>query len=231
MNWLYFIVMAYIVISALRGFHKGFIKVIYSIAAIFISVVFVALAAPQIGRIIDGTAFSKRMEAVCEDYVREQVSEKLSESNLTDMALPWLNLPKKIQREFKNSSKTAAADIIEQQGIYKKAAKTITDFIINLIASLAALLIISLILFIIGRKLDMFSKTPGINIANMVMGFIAGAAKAFLVIWIVFLIIKVTAVLPPSSALVAMIEENAVLKNLYDQNRVLELLQYLTNNI
>ena len=72
----------------------------------------------------------------------------------------------------------------------------------------------------------MFSKTPGIHIANMVMGFIAGALKAFLVIWIVFLLIKITDFLPSSARLISMIEENGVLKNLYDQNRILELLKY-----
>ncbi len=226
MNWLYLVVMAYIVLSALRGFHKGFLKVVYSIVSIFVAVVFVVLAAPQISHVIDGTNLSKQIESGCEDYVREQVIRQLDENNLTDLIPSWLKLPKKIEKELKKGSGAAAADLMEQQGIYKKAAKMMADFFVNLIAFVTALLIISIIIFIIGRQLDMFSKTPGIHIANMVMGFIAGALKAFLVIWIVFLLIKITDFLPSSARLISMIEENGVLKNLYDQNRILELLKY-----
>lgn len=226
MNWLYLVVMAYIVLSALRGFHKGFLKVVYSIVSIFVAVVFVVLAAPQISHVIDGTNLSKQIEAGCEDYVRKQVVRQLDENNLADLVPSWLKLPKKIEKELKKGSRAAAADLMEQQGIYKKAAKMMADFFVNLIAFVTALLIISIIIFIIGRQLDMFSKTPGIHIANMVMGFIAGALKAFLVIWIVFLLIKITDFLPSSARLISMIEENGVLKNLYDQNRILELLKY-----
>ena len=226
MNWLYLVVMAYIVLSALRGFHKGFLKVVYSIVSIFVAVVFVVLAAPQISHVIDGTNLSKQIESGCEDYVREQVIRQLDENNLTDLIPSWLKLPKKIEKELKKGSGAAAADLMEQQGIYKKAAKMMADFFVNLIAFVTALLIISIIIFIIGRQLDMFSKTPVIHIANMVMGFIAGALKAFLVIWIVFLLIKITDFLPSSARLISMIEENGVLKNLYDQNRILELLKY-----
>lgn len=226
MNWLYLVVMAYIVLSALRGFHKGFLKVVYSIVSIFVAVVFVVLAAPQISHVIDGTNLSKQIESGCEDYVRKQVVRQLDENNLADLVPSWLKLPKKIEKELKKGSGAAAADLMEQQGIYKKAAKMMADFFVNLIAFVTALLIISIIIFIIGRQLDMFSKTPGIHIANMVMGFIAGALKAFLVIWIVFLLIKITDFLPSSARLISMIEENGVLKNLYDQNRILELLKY-----
>ena len=66
MNWLYIIVMAYIVVSALRGFHKGFIRVVYSMAAILAAVVFVSVTAPYISRMIGQTAISQTLEKNCE---------------------------------------------------------------------------------------------------------------------------------------------------------------------
>ena len=140
MNWLYLVVMAYIVLSALRGFHKGFLKVVYSIVSIFVAVVFVVLAAPQISHVIDGTNLSKQIESGCEDYVREQVIRQLDENNLTDLIPSWLKLPKKIEKELKKGSGAAAADLMEQQGIYKKAAKMMADFFVNLIAFVTAVL-------------------------------------------------------------------------------------------
>ena len=226
MNWLYIIVMAYIVVSALRGFHKGFIRVVYSMAAILAAVVFVSVTAPYISRMIGQTAISQTLEKNCEKYVRSQINQKLDEGVwIQDIELPWLTLPKKLQKELGQSTGKPVAEFLEKQGIYQKAAKTIAGFCVNLAAFFIALLIIMLILIVIGRKLDLLSKTPGIHLANMIFGFIAGIVKAFLVIWTVFLLIKMTAALPSSASLIRLIEENAVLKNLYDQNRILQLLQ------
>ena len=59
------------------------------------------------------------------------------------------------------------------------------------------------------------------------LGFFAGIVKAFLVVWVAFLLIRLTQILPYSAMLLRMIEENAVLQGLYEKNVVLELIQKL----
>lgn len=230
MNWLYILVMAYIVISALRGFRKGFLKVVYSMAALLAAIVFVASASPLISHMLQKyTPVYSQIETRCEDYVRTQIDKKLEDGTLAGaFGLPGLALPEALQAELLHGTKSAVADTLESQGVYQKIAGAAAGFCVNLIAFLIALLIILLIILKIGRKLDLFSKTPGIHIMNMVMGFFAGIVKAFIVIWLVFLLVRLTAVLPASAALIELIEENAVLKNLYEQNRILELLQNLS---
>ena len=61
----------------------------------------------------------------------------------------------------------------------------------------------------------------------MILGFFAGIVKAFLVVWVAFLLIRLTQILPYSAMLLRMIEENAVLQGLYEKNVVLELIQKL----
>ena len=61
----------------------------------------------------------------------------------------------------------------------------------------------------------------------MILGFIAGIVKAFLVIYVVFLLIRITSFLPSSKALIHQIRDDAVLRNLYEQNRIYELLKNL----
>lgn len=98
---------------------------------------------------------------------------------------------------------------------------------VSVIAFFLSLLVISLILFVAGRRLDLFSRKPGIRLVNMIFGFFAGIVKAFLVIWIVFFLIQTTQILPSSAALLRMIEENAVLRGLYEQNQIAELLKMI----
>lgn len=225
MNWLYLTVMGYIVVSALRGYHKGFLRVIYSVAALAVSVIFIAVAAPLIRNLIlESTTVAQQIEKGSEKYVRIQIEKKLEDGTLTEGAgLPWAVLPKALQKELGHASKTAIPDLLESQGIYKKLAKAVAEFGVSAIAFLLALVIIWLILFMIGRRLDLFSKKPGVHIVNMIFGFFAGVLKAFLVIWVVFLLIKATEILPTSAALIEMIEENAVLRGLYEENWILKL--------
>lgn len=225
MNWFYFTVMGYIIVSALRGFHKGFLRVIYSVAALVASIVFIAVTMPLFHNLIlESTTIRQRIEAGSETYVRKQVDKKLEEGTLTEsMDLAFVTLSKKLQKELNHTTQAAIPDLLESQGIYKKMAKAVADIGVSVIAFLLSFMIITVIVFIIGRKLDIFSRKPGIHLVNMVFGFFAGVVKAFLVIWVVFFVIEQTKILPASAVLLNQIEENAVLRGLYEQNLVKEL--------
>lgn len=225
MNWFYFTVMGYIIVSALRGFHKGFLRVIYSVAALVASIVFIAVTMPLFHNLIlESTTIRQRIEAGSETYVRKQIDKKLEEGTLTEsMDLAFVTLPKKLQKELNHTTQAAIPDLLESQGIYKKMAKAAADIGVSVIAFLLSFIIITVIVFIIGRKLDIFSRKPGIHLVNMVFGFFAGVVKAFLVIWVVFFVIELTKILPVSAVLLNQIEENAVLRGLYEQNLVKEL--------
>lgn len=225
MNWLYLVVMGYIVFSALRGFHKGFLRVAYSLAALLITVVFIALSVPAVRDLImDHTVIAEQIEDSSEKYIRKQIDKKLEDGTLTEsLGMPWLSLPDSLAGELSGGTKKAVTNVLESRGIYKKIAKAAADFCVSAIAFFLSLAVIQIILFIIGRKLDLFSRVPGVHVVNMILGFCAGVVKAFLVIWIVFALIQASAILPASASLIEMIEEDAVLRGLYEQNLVLEL--------
>lgn len=228
MNWLYLVVMGYIVFSALRGFHKGFLRVAYSLASLLITVVFVAVAVPAVRNLImDHTVIAKQIEISSEKYIRKQIDQKLEDGTLTEsLGMPWLSIPDSLAGELSGGTKKAVKNVLESQGIYRKIAKAAADFCVSAIAFFLSLAVIQIILFMIGRKLDLFSRAPGVHLVNMILGFCAGVVKAFLVIWIVFALIRVSEILPVSASLIEMIEEDAVLRGLYEQNLVLELGEY-----
>lgn len=231
MDWLYITVMGYIIVCALRGFHKGFLRVIYSIVSLAVAVVFIAVTAPMLRNVIlDSTTIRQQIKAGSDKYVREQIDKKLEEGTFTDdMELSWLTiLPKEFQKELKKDlNQTAGSSIphiLESQGVYKKISEGIADISVWVIAFLVAFILILVILFFIGRRLDLFSRKPGIHLVNMIFGFLAGIVKAFFVIWVAFSFIELTKVLPVSAALIRQIQENAVLKGLYEQNMIRDLL-------
>lgn len=229
MNWLYIAVMGYIVFSALRGFHKGFFRVAYSLAAWLITIVFIGLAVPAARDIIvEHTTIAVQIEKTSEKYIRKQINQMIEDGTLAQNAgLPWLSLPESVLKKTGSGTKKAIIAALEAQGVYKKLAKAAAESVISLIAFTIAMAVIQVILFLIRKNLNLISKLPGVNIANMILGFCAGVVKAFVVIWAVFALIKACEMLPASAGLIRMIEENAVLKGLYEQNRVLELVESL----
>lgn len=226
MDWLYITVMGYIVVSALRGYHKGFLRVIYSVVSLAAAVVFVAVAAPMLRDVLlESTNLAKQIETGSEKYVRRQIEKNLEDDSFTvNKGLLWATLPEKYQKQLDHAASAAIPELLESQGIYKKMAKTIAQICISVLAFFLSLIVILLILFIIGRKLDLFSKKPGIHLVNMIFGFFAGVLKAFLVIWVVFLMLEMTKILPVSTTLIGQIQENGVLRGLYDQNPLLKLI-------
>ncbi len=230
MNGLYFIVMGYIVISALRGYHRGFIRVIFSVASLVATIFFVVFTAPYISRAIyQNTPLYGQLETGCEKLVRAQIERKLDADDLwlDGLQLPEEIITKDIRQLMKGMDTKAIAGLLEENGIYQKIAKVAAGACVSVLASLIAFAVISVILYFIRKKLNFITKLPGVNLLNMIMGFFAGIVKAFIVIWLFFLIIKYTAMFPASAALIQMIEKDAVLKSLYDQNQIVEWIKYI----
>ena len=130
MNWLYILVMGYIILSALRGFHKGFLRVIYGAAAWIIAVLFIAVTAPMVRNVvIEKTPLEAQIETGCEKMARKQVNQKLEDGSWMELAeLPWVTMPKTLKKELNQAAKDAIPGILESQGIYQKMARAAAEF-------------------------------------------------------------------------------------------------------
>jgi len=224
MNWLFLVIIAYIIISALRGYHKGFIKVVYSMAAILITILFVFLTAPAVGKGLRAAPFYDSLRGRCEEVVRNQAKKHIGSGVLVDSVFGF-DLPEEFTKQIEGKTEQMILETMEEEGIYRNIARTLADVIIGIIAFLISLSVILLILWKIGRTLDLFEKTPGIHLTNRIFGLIAGIVRAFIVIWFVFMLIRLTPAFPASSSLIELIKENKALNDLYENNRLLELLR------
>ena len=115
MNWLYIAVMGYIVFSALRGFHKGFFRVAYSLAAWLITIVFIGLAVPAArDMIVEHTTIAVQIEKTSEKYIRKQINQMIEDGTLAQNAgLPWLSLPESVLKKTGSGTNRIRA---EKQG-------------------------------------------------------------------------------------------------------------------
>ncbi len=230
MNWLYIAVMGYIVLCAVRGYHKGILRVAYSLAALLVTVVFVAAVSPAVRNVLtEQTSIADQIEIKSEELIRNQINQRLEDGTLAQSkGLPWFAVPESVRNELGSGTKKVIKEILKSQKIYEKMAKAVAEYCVSTIAFVLTLTVIQIFLYLFRKKLNLFARLPGINLANMILGFFAGVVKAFFVIWVVFALIKASEILPVSAALIEMIEENAVLTELYEKNMILEGMKRLS---
>lgn len=229
MNWLYIIIMAYIVVSALRGYHKGFIRVVYSMAAFLLTIIFVTCSMPMLTKIIrEQTPIADSIKKASRQYMETVVQEKLADGSLykgKGRQIGFLSILSMVPNELWDDLTETVQDTVGESKILDQMAEAVTEYLIAFLAFLIATTVIQILLYIIGKKLDLFAKTPGIHLANMILGFCAGIVKAILVIWAFFAVIHILSPLPVCASVIKLIEDNKVLSSLYEQNRLLELLK------
>lgn len=232
MNGLEIMVCFIIGLSAILGYKAGFLRVIYSLSAWIIVLVFVTWATPYITNYIEkNTAFQDTVKEKCLDYIEQSAARELG-NNIEEQKEkkkelydnPGVKLPKNVLEGITDSVTDTANDILESTGIYEKIAESIAHFIIEGIAFFAALLIAGIITKYISHVLDLVSRIPGIHGVNKMIGVAAGIVKGLLIVWLAFYMIALCSTSELGAQLLTYIEESPILLYLYNNNILLQII-------
>ena len=80
MNWVLMLVLLVLVCCAIYGYTKGFLRIVFSLVAWVIVLVFVSWATPHVSQWIqENTTIYKKIEAACEESVRRAAQGKMEE--------------------------------------------------------------------------------------------------------------------------------------------------------
>ena len=170
MNWLTFIVIAYILLSAHRGYRKGLVLSAYSLISTIIAVIFMACLTPIVRNVIDKEFY------------------------------PLIN--EKIPGFFRG-------------------------YFLNAVSFIICTLLILLVIAIIKVEINKIIKDSVLRIPDMIAGMALGVMKAFIIIWIAFLIFEWTSSLEFSRLCLEQIQENSILQMLSESNLIKQILQML----
>ena len=79
-----------------------------------------------------------------------------------------------------------------------------------------------------GKSIGSFAKLPIVRSIDKIGGGLLGAMKGLIFIWIFFLILSITSTFVWSQNIIAQINESVLLKLLYDNNVLLDIVGDLT---
>ena len=169
MNWLLVVVLAVLALCIMNGYHKGFLRMVYSLVSWIIVLVFVTWATPYINSYIrENTGIYQEIELRCEERIRESAKGKTEEQIQENASLADLefSLPDSVTEKILSGTTQAAGELMESSGIYEAVAGGVADFIVEGISFFVAMVAASLLVHIISQLLGTVSRIPILRGAN-----------------------------------------------------------------
>jgi len=227
MNWLLIAVLVILAGNALIGMKAGFIKTAFSLCSLIVAIILTAWISPAVNNFMKGNvtiynSISSKVEQML------QFNDSEYKESEQDSFIDELHLPKSIKESLKkNNNEQVYKDMELGRDNFKGyVISYITGLIINAIAFIVTFVAILILLWVICIALDIISKLPLLNQINKLAGLAAGLVHGLVIVWILFILLTVFGSSKFGQDAMQMIEENAVLSILYDNNI---LLRFITN--
>ena len=118
-------------------------------------------------------------------------------------------------------------DVIYEKLGVKTFAEYVGEFlsklIIHIVAFLCIFLLVTIVLRAIIFALDIVSELPVLGFFNRLAGGVVGAAGGLIIIWLFFVVITLLSVTAFGREIYQVIQENAILNMLYENNPLMKL--------
>lgn len=218
MNTLTIIILAVIVVSAIIGHRKGFVKMLLSLFSLVITLYIASLVSPAIsGLLKDGPLYDSVYDSTY-DYVSTQLAGNSAAT--VDALLDNMQLPEIMKNYISNSEVVVNG----AQSIAASVAAQITDIIFDALVFLLTFFAAMIIVKLIFAAINIITYLPGIHGINKTAGLIAGVAEGLLLVWIFFIVVSMLGSTEFALKIYAQINESAILQWLYNKNIIMNLL-------
>ena len=230
MNWLLILVVLLVAGNIVWGFFRGFLRVVYSMAAWILILVFVTFATPYVADwMTEHTGLDTRIVKNCKEKLQNAVAgeEKSTEEQNTqeqkDLSGLGMKLPANVWNQIGDTHKLAD-DWMEQSGLYNTIASKASSLAMKAIAFVIVILITVIAIHLIATAIDLVAKLPVIGEVNHMLGGIAGLIKGLLLVWLVFAFAAMGAATEAGSVVSDAGYQADILQWLYEKNLILTIL-------
>ena len=134
-----------------------------------------------------------------------------------------LPLPNVVKNNILDNNNIETYDLLEAMGVYDYVSKSIAVVILNG----AVFLVLALFCVVIFKFLAMLAKgiqkIPIIKSIDRIGGGLLGAVHGLIEMWVFFLVLSITSTIPASQNIIQQICESNILKLLYENNILLDI--------
>lgn len=234
MNWLFWVLLVFTVLSVIRGGRKGFVRTAVSMVSLILVMVIAAWVNPYVGRFLrESKPVYQFVEKRCETLFADQLpgreapdeEESIEPSRNQQIELiEEMALPQSIRDALLENNNSEIYSVLGVDKFQDYVAGYIAGCITNGIGYIISFLIAILIIKVILYAVDILTGLPVINFVNAVGGMLLGIVQALLWIWIFFIVITVLCNTLPGQIVMEQIDSSEILKTLYDKNLLMNVI-------
>ncbi|MCQ2506186.1 MAG: CvpA family protein [Lachnospiraceae bacterium] len=230
LNYVFIGFIVLMVIFIIIGICKGFVTMVFSLFSTLIVIGITLSFAPKVGILLRNiepleNAIVNLIDSKLE--IEGTVSSSMTQADVIE-ALP---IPKIVAKLLASGK---ADKIVDPEG-----ATTMQEYVVNMfttaaftiIGFLLTFIIASIAVFMLVKLLDVISKLPVLKQLNGLLGGVIGAMEGLVVTWFLFLVLTLFTGTSFGITLLKMIEQNGLLKWMYENNLISTFLLKLTESV
>ncbi len=244
-NTLFIVVLVIFAVFMVLGYLRGMLGIIFGVASWVFFYIFVNWASPMVYANIQDGVIREKVSAATYEYLDQKTDDSFGDtlSGLgegTDVDVDALQddlfkqygikLPKDLLTD--KGDTMDVSDMVDKKAV-KKAANDarallllqvtaiVTQAILRGLSAIIAAVVAILICLAVYILIKLISKAPFLGEANRTVGLVFGACEGLMIVWILMYVIAVSGTNEFGQNMMAQIENNVILKFLYEYNQIL----------
>lgn len=171
----------------------------------------------------------EELERLAKEYFQEYLEESESSSRtLTKIEqtklIQNLPIPEFLKEQLLNYNNSEGYGKLEAADFNSYLVNFFANIILNILAFIAALIVVQLVLWTGITALDLFSRLPVLNFVNHIGGLAVGALQGLFAVWMIFLLISLLSATETGMTFMNMVNESVLLQPMYESNVFLKLI-------
>ena len=232
-----YIVIGVILISAIIGIKKGFVKVLFSLIRKFASFFIAIFLVKPVRSFLRTTVVNEKIYGFFLNWVSgkgEQFNQPVPEGGMSDALKESLKLPKFLCDLL--SKVIGDGSATEGMTLGEVFSETLTYYVLTIIAFILLLIVASIVIALLSKIFVSIFESEQLKGINRFLGFILGIAIGVATIWIAFIIVDFAGTIIPwiQEKVVGMVDpenqEFGIARWLYNNNFMSTLVQNLLNS-
>ena len=219
MTWLGIVVAGILLLTAYKGFRRGFIREIVSFFFVFLALAVSWAINPYVNEFfMENTPVYEKIQESCQSFVESQKKQELTSPGTEEQTgfIDGLELPELLQKGLESNNTAEVYTYLAVDSFGEYISEALARMIVNGLSFFVSYLLASVILRLGTWVLNLLAGLPVLKSANKLAGGLVGAVKGVLFVWIAFLVMTILCSTSIGKEALALIEKDAFLNVLYE---------------
>lgn len=219
MTWLGIVVAGILLLTAYKGFRRGFIREIVSFFFVFLALAVSRAINPYVNEFfMENTPVYEKIQESCQSFVESQKKQELTSPGTEEQTgfIEGLELPELLQKGLESNNTAEVYTYLAVDSFGEYISEALARMIVNGLSFFVSYLLASVILRLGTWVLNLLAGLPVLKSANKLAGGLVGAVKGVLFVWIAFLVMTILCSTSIGKEALALIEKDAFLNVLYE---------------